>query len=84
MPGIALFFGDPDTVGVQLEEGKALFPAQGNDGVQVISHGGLAAGQLDIKGSAPLHQQVILLPDFRKAQVMGLLLPGGGKADGAF
>jgi len=37
--------------------------AHGNDLIQIVPHGGFTTGKLNIKGTAPLHQQVILFCD---------------------
>ena len=73
---VSFLLGDPDAVGVQLEERKALFLTQSDDRIQIVAHGGLAAGQLDIEGTTPLHQQVILFPNFFQRQIKRLLLSG--------
>ena len=80
MGGVTRLLGQPYSVGVQLEEGKALFFSQGDDGIQVITHGGLATGELDIEGPAPGKQKIVLFPNFFQGQVPGSLLPGAGEA----
>ena len=64
MGGIAVFPRKPDAIGIELEEGKALLFSQRDDFVQIVPHGGLAAGELDVEGAAVLHEKVVLLPDF--------------------
>ena len=79
---VACLLGNAQTVGVQLEEGKALLPSQGDDPVQIVAYGGFSAGQLDVERATPGHQQVVLSADFLQGQVPGWLLSGAGKAHG--
>ena len=79
---VARLPGDAQAVGVQLEEGEALLPSQGDDLVQIVPHGGLAAGELDVEGAAVVHQVVILLPDLLQGEVLGRFFARAGEADG--
>ena len=80
MVGIPLFLSNTDTVGIELEEGKALFLAQGDDFIQIITHGRLATGKLDVEGASPLHQQIILPADFLQRKIVRLLISCGSEA----
>ena len=73
------------TVGIELKETKTLFASQSNYLVQIVPHGRLAAGELNVEGAAVLHQHIVLLCYFFKAQVsIGIIHTGGGEAHRAF
>ena len=81
---IAGLRGQAQAVRVQLEVAEALFAAEGDDLRQVVAHGGLAAGELDVEGPAAGHQHVVEPRDVLQREVAALALAGGGEADGAF
>ena len=84
MFGIPLFLSNTDTVGIELEEAKALLLSQSNDFIQIIPHGRFATGKLDVEGASPLHQQIILPADFLQRKIVGLLISCGSEAHRTF
>ena len=85
MLSVARLICKAQTVGVELKEAEALFAAQSNYSVKVIPDCRLAAGKLNVEGAAVLHQHIVLLCNFFKAQVsIGIIHTGRGKAHRAF
>ena len=81
--GISRLRGKAQSVGVELEEGEAFFPPHADDLGQIVPHGRLAAGELDVEGAAVGHQVFVLLFDLFETEIRFRRFPRGGKADRA-
>ena len=73
---VVLVSRQTQAVGVELEKGKPLAPAQGYDLHQVVAHGRFATGQLNVAGTGGSHDPVIEKADPAKRWVVRFISIG--------
>ena len=80
--GIARFQPQTQTVAVDLQQAEAPFPRHADDGGQIVAHGGLAAGKLDIAARRGPAQAVQLEGHGLRRRIVGHGPAGRRIADG--
>ncbi|EEB34609.1 hypothetical protein DESPIG_00482 [Desulfovibrio piger ATCC 29098] len=83
LSGIALFQSQPQAVAVDLQQTEVSLPGHADDGGQIVAHGGLAAGKLDIAARRGPAQTVQLKAHGLQGRIVRYSAAGRRIADGA-